>query len=146
MKPILFRCNNCMTYFEIDGRTGCPICGSLHIFPNSSSAESAADTSKIELSPEIRKASGANFVQLKILNEIREERNRQEKKWGTEEHHPLVWLPIFMEEVGEVAKAMYEAMFHTDGDTWEDYRKELIHAAAVATAMAECFDRNGAPK
>ena len=79
----------------------------------------------------------------KVLAEINAERDRQEAKWGRQDHTPEVWLSILGEEFGEVCKAVCEASFpgyETTGD-WSQYRKELIHVAAVAAAMAECFDR-----
>jgi len=79
----------------------------------------------------------------KVLDEINAERDRQEAKWGRQDHQPERWLSILGEEFGEVCKAVCEASFpgyETTGD-WSQYRKELIHVAAVAAAMAECFDR-----
>lgn len=79
----------------------------------------------------------------KVLNEINAERDRQEAKWGRQDHQPERWLSILGEEFGEVCKAVCEASFpgyETSGD-WSQYRTELIHVAAVAAAMAECFDR-----
>lgn len=64
---------------------------------------------------------------------IREERIRQDKKWGVQNHADLRWLPILMEEVGELAKAINEGTM-TDG--------ELTHVAAVALAWMECHERN----
>lgn len=84
---------------------------------------------------------------IKAATEAINERIRQDEKWGPRRtHHPLEWMPIWIEEVGEVAKAMCEAYFkYPEGETWEDYRKELIHAAAVAIAMCESYDIVGAP-
>jgi len=80
-----------------------------------------------------------------IIKEIKEERKRQDSKWGIQNHHPLEWLPILGEEVGEVNKAVLETYFF-DGfnkNNYQDYRKELIQVAAVAVSMIECLDRNG---
>lgn len=80
----------------------------------------------------------------KILNEITEERKRQDTLWGAQNHHPMAWLAILGEEVGEVNKAALEEYFkypEAEGD-WAEYRKELIQVAAVAVAMVESFDRN----
>jgi hypothetical protein len=46
-----------------------------------------------------------------ILNEIHDERTRQEKKWGTQNHHPEKWYTILGEEFGEVGKAILENDF-----------------------------------
>ena len=77
---------------------------------------------------------------LKILNEVRQERKRQDEKWGEQNHNPADWLMILSEEVGEASKAALEAKFvHDDGGL--RYRKELIQVAAVAVAMVESLDR-----
>lgn len=82
----------------------------------------------------------------KVLSEVKAERERQDKKWGQQNHHPVEWLAILGEEFGEVSKAACEAYFHYEnGETWADYRNELIQTAAVAVAMVECLDRNGTP-
>lgn len=41
---------------------------------------------------------------LDIINEIGEERDRQETKWGTRHHSRIFWLAVLTEEVGEVAR------------------------------------------
>jgi len=64
---------------------------------------------------------------------IREERIRQDKKWGVQNHADLRWLPILVEEVGELAKALNEGTM-TGG--------ELTQVAAVALAWMECHERN----
>lgn len=78
-----------------------------------------------------------------VYGEVKIERDRQNKTWGEQNHHPLEWLVILGEEVGEANKAALEAHFTAikmAGD-WNDYRKELIQVAAVAIAMVECFDQ-----
>lgn len=78
-----------------------------------------------------------------VLDLVAEERKRQDKKWGEQNHHPMEWLAILGEEVGEANKAALEA--HFDGyertGNLSDYREELIQVAAVAVAMVECLDR-----
>ena len=69
-----------------------------------------------------------------IFKEIREERKRQDKKFG-EQHHSLpVWNLILGEERGEVERAIL------DHDV-EQARTELIEVAAVAVAMIQSIDR-----
>ena len=79
-----------------------------------------------------------------VYAEIQAERNRQGGKWGEQNHHPLEWLAILGEEVGEVNEAALEAHFvgYDRTGNWSDYRKELIQVAAVAVAMVQCYDRN----
>lgn len=74
-----------------------------------------------------------------VLDEVHEERKRQQAKWGEQNHAPADYLTILGEEVGEANKAALEAKFA--GKEWGHYRTELIQVAAVAVAMVECFDR-----
>lgn len=53
----------------------------------------------------------------------------QVEKWGIQDHEPGYWLGIFMEEAGEIAKAMIE------GNS-DQMRKEMVHAAAVLANWA----------
>jgi NTP pyrophosphatase (non-canonical NTP hydrolase) len=71
------------------------------------------------------------------ISEVIQERKRQDKKWGADRKlHPLVWLCILGEEVGEAN----EAVLKEDG---VNYREELIQVAAVAIAAAEGYDNHG---
>jgi NTP pyrophosphatase (non-canonical NTP hydrolase) len=76
-----------------------------------------------------------------ILAEVYNERERQDAKWGEQNHHPFLYLAVLGEEVGEANQAALQATF--GGKTWADYRQELIETAAVAVAMVECLDRHG---
>jgi NTP pyrophosphatase (non-canonical NTP hydrolase) len=73
-----------------------------------------------------------------IFDEIKLERIRQNLKHPKEDYSPVEWLPVLVEEVGEVSKAIFENNFSNDKD---NYREELIHVAAVAVRMIESFDR-----
>lgn len=84
-----------------------------------------------------------------IMQEILEERKKQDEKWGEQNHSPEIWSLILTEEVGEAAQAMLEAHFNAQvsqrkrGDSrWDDARSELIQVAAVAVAMIASLDRN----
>lgn len=80
-----------------------------------------------------------------IFQELLEERRRQDAKWGVQNHKPVVWLSILMEEVGEAAKEAFEAQqyFHENyDDKLRNYRAELIQVAAVCVAMIESLERN----
>lgn len=65
---------------------------------------------------------------------IRAERERQEAKWGEQNHDDLKWLAILTEEVGELAQAILEG--NASG-----IKVERIQVAAVAVAWMECADR-----
>lgn len=71
----------------------------------------------------------------KIFKEVQAERDRQDEKWGEQNHKPPRWSVILSEEVGEVNKAILE-------EDAPNYRHELIQVAAVAILMIECLDRN----
>lgn len=80
-----------------------------------------------------------------VLTDIVEERQRQDSKWGLQNHKPVEWMSILMEEVGEVSKEVCEHHFGYRGDQKERLqrmRKELVEVAAVAVAMIESLDRN----
>ncbi len=66
--------------------------------------------------------------------DVLKERERQETKWGRQNHDPNTWISILGEEYGEACRASNEK----DG---EGYRKELIETAAVAVAAVEAYDR-----
>lgn len=83
-----------------------------------------------------------------VLAEVGIERERQDAKFGQQNHHPSRWLDILMEEVGEAAEVSAQCGLgdpDPKGFTWADYRKEMIQVAAVAVSMVESFDRNGPP-
>jgi len=88
----------------------------------------------------------SRIVQELVIEDVREERNSQDIKWGDQIHnsHEL-WNVIGVEEVGEVARAIY------DSDNIEHLYKEIIQVAAVYVAWAEsikrweetCFEKYG---
>ena len=77
----------------------------------------------------------------RALQAIGDERDRQDAKWGEQNHSPWQWLCILMEEVGEAAKDTGGVRTLVSKDC-RSYRKELVHVAAVAVTAMECFDRN----
>ena len=84
-----------------------------------------------------------------ILGEVVTERNKQDARWGEQNHKPIEWCAILGEEVGEVNKAALQAHFDSanQGDEYttaqlEEYRAELVQVAAVAVAMIQSLDRN----
>lgn len=77
---------------------------------------------------------------LEILGQISDERERQDKKWGQQNHEPNIWCMILGEEVGEIQKAALEA--HFNQKDLSEYRNELIQTGAVIFSMIECLDKN----
>jgi NTP pyrophosphatase (non-canonical NTP hydrolase) len=63
------------------------------------------------------------------------ERDRQDAKWGVQDHTDEHWLVILTEEIGEVARAMFE------GDDPGHLDDELTQSAAVIVAWLESRKR-----
>ena len=76
-----------------------------------------------------------------ILEEVRQERIRQDDKWGPvpRSHSPERWLTILAEEFGEFAHDVCDHNFE-EGKYRENMREELIQIAAVAVVIAEDLD------
>ena len=93
----------------------------------------------------------------KVLEEVAQERARQNEKWGVQDHNAVEWVAILTEEVGEVAKEAVDFYFSnkvnggfigmvkpdkaTQKARIKNYRKECIQVAAVAVQMVESLDR-----
>jgi NTP pyrophosphatase (non-canonical NTP hydrolase) len=76
-----------------------------------------------------------------VLQEVFDERLRQDAKWGEQNHTPVEYFAVLAEEVGEVAKDAVENRFNPDEGSVANMRAELIQVAAVAVAMVESLDR-----
>ena len=75
-------------------------------------------------------------------DEIQAERDRQDKLYPGQSNTPLEWLPILMEEIGEVAREVCENHFPCyNRHDWTNYRTELIQVAAVVKHMLEDCDK-----
>ena len=72
-----------------------------------------------------------------VLNSVVEERERQDKKWGVQDHSDQRWLAILVEELGEAAA---EVITHP-GYSERRLQYELVQVAAVALAWVESIDR-----
>ena len=70
-----------------------------------------------------------------IYNAINDERDRQDKKWGEQNHHPLFWSAILMEELGELSQAII------DEENTDRIKSEAIQVAAVSIAFLEYLER-----
>ena len=80
---------------------------------------------------------GRQLMDERVLQAINDERDRQDVKWGEQNHTPLVWLAILMEEVGELAQEIIQ-----DYPAGHKIRNEATQVAAVAIAFIECCDRH----
>lgn len=89
-------------------------------------------------------------IQQSILHLVAIERERQDKKWGEQNHNDFIWLTILTEEVGELAADMFDK-FHYErtgaprfvGGIQKNRVREAIEVAAVAIAYIECLIRRG---
>lgn len=80
----------------------------------------------------------ATAVQDRVLHDVLGERKRQDDKWGDQLYHTNErWNVIGVEEVGEVAKAIF------DEDKDVHLYEEIIQVAAVYVAWAESIQRLG---
>ena len=72
------------------------------------------------------------------LQLLKDERKRQDEKWGTQQGEEIDiadWQLILDEEVGELAKAVLEWKHH--GGDWDEIKKELIQSGAVCVKWLE---------
>lgn len=74
-----------------------------------------------------------------VLAEVRAEREKQDARWGPQDHSPAEWLAILTEEVGEVSTEILKHRF--GGRALSEYRLELVQVAAVAVAAIEALDK-----
>lgn len=101
--------------------------------------------------------------QITIAGEIMQERDRQDQKWGRQ-NHPSVHrkdCSLLYDLTQADAKDRCARMVAADALTWEDIaveellealeasseaerREELVQLAAVCVAWIECIDRRGA--
>lgn len=68
-----------------------------------------------------------------IQADITAEMNRQQEKWGVQNHPDVVWDLIFHEEAGEVSKAVLECMFDNPKtpEKDKDIEGEIVQTIAV---------------
>jgi NTP pyrophosphatase (non-canonical NTP hydrolase) len=76
-----------------------------------------------------------------VLDLIQAERQRQDEKWGEQNHPDEIWLAILSEEIGEASQALLHNKF--GGKAKGTLRDELVQVAAVAVQWLECIERNG---
>lgn len=82
-----------------------------------------------------RKAENKQLKQNRILTLIKDERRRQDLKFGVQSHSKEVWLSIITEELGEVAQEINEIRF--DNKNTINYEAELVQVAAACIAALE---------
>lgn len=87
------------------------------------------------------------------INKVRNERKRQNEKWGIQDHNPVEWIAILTEEVGEASKESVDFHFGNglngskeandfiQKDRVNKIKTELIQVAAVAIQAVESIER-----
>lgn len=85
----------------------------------------------------------AVVVDYPALQSVLDERQRQNAKWGVQNHDGFVWIAILGEELGELSQAVLETKFGGKHGGMENVRAEAVQCAAVALQIVECIDRNG---
>lgn len=85
-------------------------------------------------------------TRIEALKLIDTERNRQDAKWGEQNHESPKWVAILGEEFGEYCQAVNETVFDNGPSERikggsENMVKELTHVAAVAVGAIECLMR-----
>jgi hypothetical protein len=81
------------------------------------------------------------------LNAVAIERIKQDVKWGEQRYSDAGWLPILIEEVGEVGEMVCEITHNpeADGRYVANLEYELIQVAAVCIAWIEAIRKRDIP-
>lgn len=104
--------------------------------------EGATGRLLVELSrlPSERDAT-AEEIRLFAVKAIGDERDRQDAKWGVQNHDWPTWLAVITEELGETSQEWLKGHFGGE-PTGPQLITEMIQVAAVAQAFVECAMRN----
>lgn len=78
-------------------------------------------------------------TQIQALEAVLDERDRQDGKWGEQNHDLPVWMTVLGEEFGEACMAILE--LRAGNGLIGDVRRELVEVAAVAIATLEYLER-----
>lgn len=86
-----------------------------------------------------------------VVTDVVEERERQDAKWGQQNHDPQFWMAILGEEFGELCLAVNETVFNNGPEErakggYTNMRQEAIQVAAVAVQFVEMLDRRFKPE
>lgn len=75
-----------------------------------------------------------------VLEDVFNERQRQNELWGLQHGPTSEWMQVLMEEVGEAAKESNEHTFSNTPGALLRMRTELVQVAAVSVAIIEDID------
>lgn len=106
------------------------------MYKDLSTKEQASD---IDQAIKVINALGLPISMLAAMQKVAGERQKQDEKWGEQNHQDQWWLAILTEEVGEVSQAILHDQFggHAAGHVEE----ELIQVAAVAISWLQAIAR-----
>jgi len=65
-------------------------------------------------------------AQLKVVQDIIVERERQDSKWGEQNYSFADWLAILSEEIGELSHEYLESWFEAQPGVMERMREEAV--------------------
>jgi|SRR5690625_4016080 len=71
-----------------------------------------------------------------VINDVYDELKRQRKMYHVQRHSNYKWLPILLEEVGEVAECLQSDTQAAKDSDADDLYTELTQVAAVAISWA----------
>lgn len=83
----------------------------------------------------------AALARASAVNSVLAERDRQDEKWGEQDHDAFTWMAILSEEVGEAAQEALTERYGASGNGHGNLREEVVQIAAVALAWIENIDR-----
>jgi len=79
-----------------------------------------------------------------IFEAINAERDRQDAKFGEQNHRMDMWMCIIGEEYGEAQECVVRLLGGEGGKTWSDFEKEMIQTIAVSVSALESYYRQKA--
>lgn len=85
------------------------------------------------------------MINQKVLEDVVDERIKQNEKWGTQDHDWGDWMLILGEEFGETCEEMLNNRFgrdkHGKMHRIKELREEAVQLVAVGVAIIEYVDR-----
>lgn len=86
--------------------------------------------------------------QRRAVEDVLDERKRQDEQWGVQNHHPAYWLAIIGKQVGQFGSAILNREWAVDSlkeTVQRQMREEAVQMAAVALCIIECIDAGEMP-
>jgi hypothetical protein len=77
----------------------------------------------------------------KHIHNVKAECQKQDTKWGIQNHNAVEWIAILTEEVGEAARESVDFHFGNREGALDRLKEELVQVAAVALQALESINR-----